>query len=105
MVKTEMDVDDVYRTAGWLPLKNGWPDRAYVRLSDGNLEVKFVEIAGPHDALSPEQELMHVVFRSRRLDVLIEPSSKTPIPPLLSLEQLLKAVEMLHQNRHRKPLP
>lgn len=95
MVKSEMAVDERYRAEGWAPLKNGWPDRAYVRLNDRNLEVKFVEIKGPDDTLSTDQQLMHEVLRSQGLSIQIEPASKTPKARLLPLQDLLKAMETL----------
>jgi len=99
MPESEKAVDDRYRTEGWVPLKNGWPDRAYVRLKEGKLEVRFVEIKSPNDTLSTDQELMHEVFRSQGLSVQIEPASKTPKPPLHTLAELLKMTEMLERNR------
>ena len=104
MVKSEMAVDDRYRAEGWTPLKNGWPDRAYVRLNDGRLKVRFVEIKGPDDTLSTEQQLMREVLRSQGLSVQIEPASKTPKTPLLPLEDLLKAMEILEKNREAQRL-
>jgi VRR-NUC domain-containing protein len=68
MLESETGVDVRYRTEGWVPLKNGWPDRAYVRLEEGKLEVKLVEIKSPNDTLSTDQELMHEVLRSLPLE-------------------------------------
>jgi VRR-NUC domain len=99
MVKAEMAVDDRYRAEGWRCLRSGWPDRAYVRLNQGKLEVRFVEIKGPKDTISTEQQLMHEVLRSQGLSVQIEPPSKAPKAPLLPLEDLLKALEILEKNR------
>ncbi|MFZ0418302.1 MAG: VRR-NUC domain-containing protein [Candidatus Sulfotelmatobacter sp.] len=99
MLESEMTVDEKYRTQGWTPLKNGWPDRAYVRLKDGKLEVKLVEIKSPNDTLSTDQELMHDVLRSQGLSVQIEPASKTPKAPLHTLVDLLKMTQMLERNR------
>jgi len=103
MVESEMAVDDRYRAEGWTPLRNGWPDRAYVRLNEGKLEVRFVEIKGPSDTLSTEQQLMHEVLRSQGFSVEIEPASKTPKAPLLPLEDLLKAMEVLEKDRQSQP--
>ncbi len=106
MVESEMAVDGRYRTEGWTPLKNGWPDRAYVRLNEGKLEVRLVEIKGPSDTLSTEQQLMHEVLRSQGLNVQIEPASKTPRAPLPPLEDLLKAMDILQKNRQtQRPSP
>jgi VRR-NUC domain len=102
MFESETTVDDRHRTEGWVPLKNGWPDRAYVRLKDGTLEVKFVEIKSPNDKLSPDQELMHEVLRSQGLRVHIEPASKTPKAPRYTLADLLKMAEMLERNRQTR---
>jgi len=104
MVRSEAVVDDRYRAEGWTPLRDGWPDRAYVRLSAGNLEVKLVEIKGPNDTLSTAQQLMHHVLHSQGLSVHIEPASKTPKTPLLPLKDLLKAMEILEKNR-QSPRP
>lgn len=98
MVQSETTVDEKYRAEGWIPLKDGWPDRAYVRLHEGKLEVRLVEIKSPNGKLSTEQELMHEVLCSQGLKVLIEPSSKTPKTPPRPLDQLLKALEILEKN-------
>ena len=94
MVKSEMAVDDRYWAEGWTPLKDGWPHRAYVRLNDGRLEVRFMEIKGPDDTLSTEQQLMHEVLRSQGLSVQIERASRIPKTPLLPLEDLLKVMKI-----------
>jgi hypothetical protein len=99
MVKSEMLVDERYRAEGWAPLRDGWPDRAYVRLNAGKLEVRLVEIKGPDGTLSAEQQLMYEVLRSQGLSVQIEPASKTPKAPLLPLKDLLKAMEILEKKR------
>ena len=102
MVESETTVDDKYRAQGWMPIKNGWPDRAYVRLKEGKLEVRLVEIKGPNDRLSTDQELMHEILRSQGLSVQIEPTSKAPKAPPLPLDQLLKALGILEKNRQTR---
>ena len=99
MVASEKLVDEKYVAEGWLPLSSGWPDRAYVRMKDGKLEVRLVEIKGPTDAVRPDQELMHMVLRSQGLDVQIEPASKAPQSPLITLGTFCKTLEPLYENR------
>ena len=101
MLESEELVDDRYRTEGWIPVKNGWPDRAYVRLKDGELEVRLVEIKSSNDTLSTSQGLMHEVLRSQGLSVQIEPKSKTTKAPLHTLVDLLKMMEMLERTVRR----
>lgn len=55
MVESEKVVDQRYIADGWLPLSKGWPDRAYVRVTDGRLEVRFVEIKSPSCSVSVEE--------------------------------------------------
>jgi len=88
-------VDDRYKAEGWVAFSNGWPDRAYVRMKEGKVEVRLVEIKGPHDRLRPDQELMHLILRSQGLTVHIEPVSKAPEISSLPLETLCKAAELL----------
>lgn len=101
MIDSEKAVDDRYSAEGWVPVKNGWPDRAYVRLHEGKLEVKFVEIKSPNGRFSSDQELMHEVLRSQGLSVQIEPASKTPIASLHTLADLLKMMGTIEGN-HQK---
>lgn len=95
MLESERAVDDRCRAEGWVGFSNGWPDIAYVRMKEGTLEVRLVEIKGAHDRLRPDQELMHEILRSQGLTVHIEPVSKAPENPSLPLETLWKAVELL----------
>jgi hypothetical protein len=67
MVESEKPVDDKYIAEGWLPFAKGWPDRAYVRMNNGKLEVRFVEIKGPTDTVDWNQEVMHMIMRSPRI--------------------------------------
>jgi hypothetical protein len=99
MNASERDVDERYKADGWTAFSTGWPDRAYVRMKEGKLEVKFVEIKSPNDVLRPDQELMHEILRSQGLNVQIEPVSKAPKNPSLPLEALLKAAELLKKHR------
>lgn len=103
MFESEKLVDEKYTAAGWLPFAKGWPDRAYVRLKDGKLEVKLVEIKSPADTVHADQEIMHMILRSQGLDVQIEPASKAPRKPFLPLDTLLKMLEALEQNREAAP--
>lgn len=99
MVESEKTVDQRYIADGWLPLSKGWPDRAYVRMKDGKLEVRFVEIKSPSCSVSVEQEIMHDVLRSLGLDVRVEPPSKAPQKPLIPIATLCKMLEMLEHNQ------
>jgi hypothetical protein len=99
MRPSEQAVDDRYKAEGWYDFSNGWPDRAYARLKDGKLEVRFVEIKSLKDGLRPEQELMHAVLLSQGIKVEIEPASKAPKCPPLPLEMLLKAIRLLKTQR------
>jgi hypothetical protein len=101
MHKSEKDVDDRYLAEGWLPLSKGWPDRAYLRLKDGKLEARFVEIKSPSDRVRLEQELMHMVLRSLGLDVQVEPASKRPRKPVIPLETLMKMLGALKLKKSR----
>ena len=99
MVESERIVDEKYIAEGWVSFSKGWPDRAYVRMRDGKLEVRLVEIKSPTDAVNTDQEVMHMILRSQGLDVQVEPPSKAPTKPVLSLDILLRALETLEQNR------
>ena len=99
MVESERLVDEKYKAEGWLPFSNGWPDRAYVRMKDGKLEVRLVEIKSATDTVHTDQELMHMILRSQGLDVRIEPASKAPQKPLLPLDTLCKMLEAYEENR------
>jgi hypothetical protein len=99
MVESEKLVDQKYMAEGWLPFARGWPDRAYVRMKDGKLEVRLVEIKSPADTVHADQELMHMILRSQGLDVQIEPASKAPRKPFLPLDTLFRMLEALEQQR------
>ena len=97
--QSEKAIDHKYKADGWYSFSNGWPDRAYARIKDGKLEVRFVEIKGPRDSLSTDQELMHAVLLSQGLRVEIEPADRGPKESLLPLDILLKALKALEENR------
>jgi VRR-NUC domain len=99
MNASEMAIDEKYKTEGWYAFSNGWPDRAYARIRNGKLEVRFVEIKSPTDALSPDQRLMHAILLSQRLKVEIEPANKAPKDSTLPIDVLLKALKLLEENR------
>jgi hypothetical protein len=99
MIESERVVDEKYVADGWLPLSRGWPDRAYIRMKNGKLEVRLVEIKSPTDTVDVNQEIMHMVLRNQGLDVQIEPASKSPRKPFMSIEILLKMLEALNENR------
>lgn len=99
MRESEKRVDEKHQADGWVPFSNGWPDRAYVRVRDGKLEVKLVEIKGPTDSLKPGQELMHTILRSQGLDVQIEPASKAPKAPIIPLTTLILMLKSLESKR------
>lgn len=105
MRESEKRVDEKYQADGWVPFSNGWPDRAYVRVKEGKLEVRFVEIKGPTDTLKPGQELMHTILRSQGLDVQIEPASKAPKKPVIPLETLFLMLESLEKKREVSQAP
>lgn len=99
MNPSEKAVDDKYKAEGWYSFSNGWPDRAYARIMDGELEVRFVEIKSPRDNLTTDQELMHAIFRSQGLRVEIEPASKTPKCQALPFDMMLKMLKVLEEKR------
>lgn len=99
MRESERVIDEKYVAEGWVPISNGWPDRAYVRTKDGKLEVRFVEIKSLTDTLKPGQELMHTILRSQGLDVQVEPASKASKNPVIPLERLVLMLGALEKNR------
>lgn len=102
MVESEKLIDEKYLAEGWVPFSNGWPDRAYVRVKNGKIEVRLVEIKGPSDSLRPGQELMHTILRSQGLDVRIEPALKAPRAPVIPLETLFKMIEALEKKHQAR---
>lgn len=104
MNRSEDAIDQKYKADGWYSFSNGWPDRAYARMKDGKLEVRFVEIKGPTDSLSTDQELMHAVLLSQGLKVEIEPAHKSPKKSLLPIDVLLQALKALEDKRKTSKL-
>jgi hypothetical protein len=99
MHASEKAIDDKYKADGWYAFSNGWPDRAYARIKDGKLELRFVEIKSPSGALSTDQELMHAILLSQGLRVEIEPADKAPKHSTLPLDVFLRMFKLLEENR------
>ena len=99
MRPSEKAVDDKYKADGWYDFSGGWPDRAYARIKDGELQIKFIEIKGAKDRVRPHQQLMHAILLSRGIMVEIEPASKKPKCPLLPFDVMLKALRLLEEKR------
>ena len=105
MVESEKLIDTKYCAEGWVPFAKGWPDRAYVRMKDDKLEVRLVEIKSSTDTVDLNQEIMHMILRSQGLDVRIEPASKTPLKPFLSLDIFKKMLEAAFEASQTQDLP
>jgi hypothetical protein len=81
-VKTnEESVLAEFKTEGWSPMRNGWPDYLLVRsTADGKLEFLGLEVKCDRDQLSDEQRAMHVALLCAGIKVVAKKAVRL-LPP------------------------